>query len=83
MVSQKLSRNVLSASFSIKWREKRERTVPYGVWTDLDITYVGFSSPFGSSLPNPAGDFSASSSVNKINSASTLPYNRKIDYRTV
>ena len=35
--------------------------------------YVGFSRALGSSLPNPAGDFSASSVDMRISSASTLP----------
>ena len=39
------------------------------------LTYVGFSKAFGSSLPSPAGDFSASSAFIKISSASTLPLN--------
>ena len=36
-------------------------------------TYVGFSSALGSSLPKPAGLFSASSDDIKMSSASTLP----------
>ena len=36
-------------------------------------SYCGFSSGSGSSRPRPAGDFSASSDVMSISSASTLP----------
>ena len=41
-------------------------------------SYIGFSRPFGSSRPSPAGFFSASSAVRRINSASTLPCRIKI-----
>ena len=39
----------------------------------LESGLIGFSRPFGSSLPIPAGFFSASSAVSNISSASTLP----------
>ena len=37
---------------------------------------IGFSRPLGSSLPRPAGFFSASSAVSNISSASTFPCNK-------
>ena len=42
--------------------------------------YVGFSNALGSSLPSPAGDFSASSLVMRMSSASTLPCNKNQEY---
>ena len=46
---------------------------PKGHKTLQICPYVGFSRALGSSLPNPAGDFSASSVDMRISSASTLP----------
>ena len=45
--------------------------------TTIYCSYVGFSNALGSSLPSPAGDFSASSLVMRMSSASTLPCNKE------
>ena len=66
--------NIIVIPLSFNHRSNNIFCGPLAFHKTLKIcSYVGFSRALGSSLPNPAGDFSASSVDMRISSASTLP----------